>query len=371
MWREFSLNKQSIVLSLVAVVMSLVVGIGIPLLQSSPAPRLEQAARNLPGPTPTVTNTIPPDPASAALSADMTGGALIAWQEPGPATPSSIPLATSTTGPTPSRAADAPLADRAGAVSLSATASPTATATAKSEPTASATPTSTGRPRDTATPAPTSKATMPPASRPADAAQPASSRTAVASLSSPVVTPALSAPAESAALVLPTRRPSIEAPATDAPAPTATVSQAARANPPARPANGTTAGATAARPTTPVASQVWPPVVTPPALLNPALQARLSGVVQFDWFPTSMLPVGAYYEIVVWSPEQDPNQAWGVAPPRITTSLTLNLDELFRSGRFREGSLYWTVLVVEQNPYRRLTLPAESERRYLVLATGG
>jgi hypothetical protein len=111
--------------------------------------------------------------------------------------------------------------------------------------------------------------------------------------------------------------------------------------------------------------------VTSPALLRPALDARLRGVTQFEWSPISALPDGAFYEMVVWSPEQDPNQAWGVAPPRITRSLTLNLDELFQSGRFRGGNLYWTVLVVEQNPYRRLTLPAESERRYLVLATDG
>jgi hypothetical protein len=111
--------------------------------------------------------------------------------------------------------------------------------------------------------------------------------------------------------------------------------------------------------------------VTTPALLRPGLDARLRGVVQFEWFPTSPLPDNAYYEVVVWSPEQHPNEAWGVAPPRTIYSLALNLDELFRSGRFREGNLYWTVLVVEQNPYRRLTLPADSERRYLVYATGG
>jgi len=111
--------------------------------------------------------------------------------------------------------------------------------------------------------------------------------------------------------------------------------------------------------------------VSPPALLQPALNARLRGTAQFEWSPTGALPRGAFYEVVVWSPEQDPNQAWGVAPPRITQSLKLNLDELFRSGRFREGSLYWTVLVVEQDPYQRLTQPAESERRYLVLATDG
>ena len=72
------------------------------------------------------------------------------------------------------------------------------------------------------------------------------------------------------------------------------------------------------------------------------------------------------YEIVVWSPEQDPNQAWGIAPPTLGMALEINLDELFESGRFREGSLYWTVLVVQQEPYIRLTLPTGSPRRYLV-----
>jgi hypothetical protein len=52
-------------------------------------------------------------------------------------------------------------------------------------------------------------------------------------------------------------------------------------------------------------------------------------------------------------------------------SLALNLDELFRSGRFPTGNLFWTVLVVEQNPYRRLTQPADSEQRYLVYASDG
>lgn len=111
--------------------------------------------------------------------------------------------------------------------------------------------------------------------------------------------------------------------------------------------------------------------MTPPALLEPGLEARLAGVVQFEWHPISALPDDAFYEMVVWSPEQDPNQAWGVAPPRITHALRLNLDELFQSGRFPQGSFYWTVLLVEQDPYRRLTLPADGERRYLAYASGG
>jgi hypothetical protein len=74
---------------------------------------------------------------------------------------------------------------------------------------------------------------------------------------------------------------------------------------------------------------------------------------------------------VVWSPEQDPNQAWGIAPPTPGWALEINLDELFESGRFRDGSLYWTVLVVQRDPYTRLTLPAAGGRRYLVYTAPG
>ncbi len=63
-----------------------------------------------------------------------------------------------------------------------------------------------------------------------------------------------------------------------------------------------------------------------------------------------------------------PRMRWSSGRRR--PSLRLNLDELFQSGRFPTGNLYWTVLVVDQNPYRRLTQPGDSERRYLVYATG-
>ena len=92
----------------------------------------------------------------------------------------------------------------------------------------------------------------------------------------------------------------------------------------------------------------------------------MSGVAVFEWRPAVPLENGQAYEVVVWSPEQDPNQAWGIAPPTLGWTLEINLDELLESGRFREGSLYWTVLVVQLEPYIRLTLPGNSERRYLV-----
>lgn len=92
----------------------------------------------------------------------------------------------------------------------------------------------------------------------------------------------------------------------------------------------------------------------------------MSGLAQFEWEPNHPLENGVAYEVVVWSPEQNPNAAWGIAPPTPGWTLEINLDELFESGRFREGSLYWTVLLVQRDPYTRLTLPANSDRRYLV-----
>lgn len=108
-----------------------------------------------------------------------------------------------------------------------------------------------------------------------------------------------------------------------------------------------------------------------PELLAPPAESRLAGLVQFAWQPSVVPGNGLAYEIVVWAPDQDPNQARGIAPPTLGTALQVNLDRLFESGRFREGSLYWTVLVVQQEPYTRLTLPADSPQRYLVYTEPG
>ena len=116
----------------------------------------------------------------------------------------------------------------------------------------------------------------------------------------------------------------------------------------------------------PTATLAKAPVVAPPELLNPAPDARPSGIAVFEWRPVVPLEDGQAYEIVVWSSEKDPGQAWGIAPPTSGQALEINLDELFASGQFGEGSLYWTVLVVQKDPYARLTAPAFSPRRYLV-----
>ena len=116
----------------------------------------------------------------------------------------------------------------------------------------------------------------------------------------------------------------------------------------------------------PTATPVQAPVVAPPELLSPAPDARPSGIAVFEWRSAVPLEDGQAYEILVWSSEKDPSQAWGIAPPTPGQALEINLDELFASGQFREGSLYWTVLVVQKDPYTRLMAPAFSPRRYLV-----
>lgn len=91
----------------------------------------------------------------------------------------------------------------------------------------------------------------------------------------------------------------------------------------------------------------------------------------FEWRPAGQLAHGQAYEIVVWSPDQDPGQARGIAPATMMTSQEVNLDPLFESGQFRMGNLYWTVLIVQREPYLRLTEPGHGEARYLVRRTGG
>jgi hypothetical protein len=358
MWRETGPNTQNLSLILMALLMSLALGVGIPLLQSGPSTRQQHATWSASSPTPTVSDTATGEASSAAAdgfaAASAAEGAAIAWQQPEPVTPSSIPLARedAATATVPIEAAT-PTPAWTATVRPPNSATPTAATTSAPSATRAHTftPTATATPRaDTATP--TSTAT------PSQTATLTRTATYIAAGFAPPTRVASVTAAPSLALMLPTRRPSASAPAAG---PTSSVWLGPEP----------VTSVAAASPTPSVAANAWPSSITPPALLRPGLEARLKGVVQFDWFPTSPLPVNAYFEVVVWSPEQDPNHARGVAPPRTSYSLTLNLDELFQSGRFRDGNLYWTVLVVEQNPYRRLTQPADSERRYLVLATGG
>lgn len=312
--------------SLLVLALAGIVGLALPALQGGPAEPHQRAAWTPPV-TPAATTRGPAaitpgvSPAPEEII-DAPAGAVLAWQEPAPATPSSVPDLAPLASATPPTLAETPRA-----------AAPTFVRS-KHRPLLAV----------LAEPPPPAIHTAAPVNQP------------TSPVTSTVAPPAQPAP--------PVRRPSAAA--------TVTGATPAAARPKVAPAPTPLAAARPTLPAPPAPPTAAPPSrALPPALLAPPLDARLDGVVQFVWLPTSALPTGALYEVVVWSPEQDPNQAWGVAPPVLTQSLWLNLDDLLRSGRFREGSLYWTVLVVQQEPYQRLTLPADSERRYLVLATGG
>jgi len=71
------------------------------------------------------------------------------------------------------------------------------------------------------------------------------------------------------------------------------------------------------------------------------------------------LPSGTAYEIVAWGRSELPAGAVGIAAPTIETSLAVNLDMVY-PGLLKTSEINWTVLVVQTQPYERLTQPESS-----------
>jgi pilus assembly protein CpaE len=140
--------------------------------------------------------------------------------------------------------------------------------------------------------------------------------------------------------------------ATDTPAPTST-------RPPVRP-TATRAGTQPPRPS--------PTLVIPnaPSLLEPRANESRGGVVTFRWQPAGPLPAGAAYEVVGWNAGEDPASARGMAAPTQDTSLTVDLDALYNAGQFKGTDLNWSVIIVQTQPYSRLTQPAGSDPQLLI-----
>ena len=103
-----------------------------------------------------------------------------------------------------------------------------------------------------------------------------------------------------------------------------------------------------------------------PALLEPPNGAGGRGVITFRWQPSGPLPPGAGYEVVWWNPDEPPQAARGLAAPTQETSLQANIDVLFTSNQAPGGRIFWTVLVVRENPYVRLTQPETSQQHFFV-----
>lgn len=94
----------------------------------------------------------------------------------------------------------------------------------------------------------------------------------------------------------------------------------------------------------------------------------MSGQQRFQWQPTGPLPNGAAYEVVIWNRGENPSLARGIAQATLATSASLDVDVLYETGQFGDGTLNWTVLVVQKEPYVRLTQPASSPQRTLIYA---
>lgn len=112
-------------------------------------------------------------------------------------------------------------------------------------------------------------------------------------------------------------------------------------------------------------------MIAAPSLVEPAADASSSGSVVFKWQAAGPLPSAAAYEVVVWNPGEDPASARGVAATTADTSLTADLNTLYGAGLLKQGETFWTVLIVQTDPYVRLSQPARAGARTLIYQASG
>ena len=105
------------------------------------------------------------------------------------------------------------------------------------------------------------------------------------------------------------------------------------------------------------------------------LLALLAGLASAT--PDPVLVTGRVVRVVdgdtlaVGAPSED-SAAQGLDGDQESDAASMSGDHpLFASGQFQSGNLYWTVLVVQRDPYLRLTAPGAGEARYLVLSNSG
>jgi hypothetical protein len=58
--------------------------------------------------------------------------------------------------------------------------------------------------------------------------------------------------------------------------------------------------------------------------------------------------------------DEDPATARGIAAPTSETSVSGNLDGAYDLGLIEQGEVFWTVLIVQTDPYLRLSTPTEA-----------
>lgn len=263
-----------------------------------------------------------PDQATRDASATQVGATLTKLLGPLPGTP---------TGDAERPPGDTGTAGSVEAVPSEQTPTATPVPTRTASPTSSPTPTVTRTPTAPPTSTKTATRTRTPTSAPTATATPTATFTP---------TPAPTRTAIVVRLATPTRRATARPRATPQPTPTATRAAVS---------------------------------VSPPGLAAPAYGQSVEGVVTFAWIATGPLPQGAKYEVVWWNTSEAPDAARGLAAPVTGTSMNADLSVLYNAGAFTGSEVFWTVLIVTENPYVRLTLPSGSERGsiYYAPSSGG
>jgi hypothetical protein len=167
---------------------------------------------------------------------------------------------------------------------------------------------------------------------------------------------------------------------TPLPAPSATASRAV--TPVATASRAPTRGATATpqlKPTPAPAKATAVPSPRPqaarqaalpaPALIGPPDGVSASGPMRFEWtWSGPALNPNQGFEVRVW--RQDQPEHYGAAAPVSETSATINVGGTYGVQQGGTGSYFWTVALVQRDPYVRLG-PEAPPRTLLVTGGGG
>jgi hypothetical protein len=127
---------------------------------------------------------------------------------------------------------------------------------------------------------------------------------------------------------------------------------------------------------TPISTQVVYSATTPhtfqaPTLLNPGPDAQLHGIVWFQWERDGPpLPEGLAFDLLIWSEEEHQEHqgtgAYGVIEPGPSLERDVDLDSVQTIIEHGGGTYYWTVIVVQKEPYERVG--AWGENRVVIYA---
>ncbi len=120
---------------------------------------------------------------------------------------------------------------------------------------------------------------------------------------------------------------------------------------------------------TPAPAKPTPAGLPIPVLVSPPEGASVSGKITFTWnWPGPALEANQGFEVRLWKDGQPDH--YGAASPVRITSATLNVASAFGAMKGGSGRYFWTVAVVQMEPYQR-TGPEAPPRVVQVELSGG